>query len=104
PRVILSRRDGEESPTRTAPELRGALSRDRKVILEFDDSPDVLSFLARDDAERITQIGAATPDHLLHTKRFPLFLGNDSVEKYVDRYKANYEKFHSEFAMLHPTP
>jgi rhamnulose-1-phosphate aldolase/alcohol dehydrogenase len=87
-----------------APQLRGAVSRDRKVILEFDDSPEVLAFLARDDAERITRIGAATPDHLLYTKRFPLLLDNDSVDKYVERYKANYEKFQSEFAMLEPTP
>src|SRR4029077_13785327 len=86
------------------PPLRGALSRDRKVILEFDDSPEVLEFLARDDAEKITQIGPATPDHLLYTKRYPLFLGNDSVEKYVERYQANYEKFKSEFPMLDPTP
>ena len=84
--------------------LRGALSRDRKVILEFDNSPEVLQFLERDDLERITQIGPATPDHLLYTKRFPLLLDNDSVDKYVERYKANYEKFHSEFPMLDPMP
>ena len=73
-----------------AAELRGALCRDRKVILEFDDSPEVLEFLARDDAERITQIGAATPDHMLYTKRFPLFLKGDpgpAIEDYVSKYQ-----------------
>jgi rhamnulose-1-phosphate aldolase/alcohol dehydrogenase len=84
--------------------LRGALCHDRKVILEFDDSPEVLEFLARDDAKRITQIGPATPDHLLYTKRFPLFLEDDDVDRYVARYKSNYEKFKSEFPMLDPTP
>src|SRR5437762_4815544 len=84
--------------------LRGVLCRDRKVILEFDDSPEVLQFLARDDAERITQIGPATPDHLLYTKRFPLFLDSDSVDDYVPRYKANYEHFRPEFPMLDPSP
>jgi len=86
------------------PVLRGALCRDRKMVLEFDDSPDVLEFLARPDIERVTQIGPATPDHLLYTKRFPLLLDNDAVDNYIDRYKANYEKFKSEFAMLDPTP
>lgn len=86
------------------PALRGALSRDRKVILEFDGSPEVLEFLARPDVERITQIGPATPDHLLYTKRFPLLLDNDTVDKYIERYKANYEKRRSEFAMLDPMP
>jgi len=72
-----------------APALRGALSKDRKVILEFDDSPEVLEFLSRPDAERVTQIGAATPDHILHTKRFPLFLKGDAapaVEEYLAKH------------------
>ena len=70
--------------------LRGALCRDRKVILEFDDSPEVLAFLARADAERISQIGAATPDHILHTKRVPLFLKGDpaaEVEAFVRKHE-----------------
>ncbi|HET7436055.1 MAG TPA: SDR family oxidoreductase, partial [Thermoanaerobaculia bacterium] len=78
-------------------------------ILEFDDSPEVLAFLAREDAERITQIGAATPDHLLYTKRFPLFLreGDDVHEKlraYVQRYEQWYAAHASEFPMLDPHP
>jgi NAD(P)-dependent dehydrogenase (short-subunit alcohol dehydrogenase family) len=87
-----------------APALRGALCRDRKVILEFDDSPEVLEFLARPDAKRITQIGAATPDHLLYTKRFPLFLEDDDVDRYVERYKLAYNNNKTNFPMLDPTP
>ncbi len=90
----------------TALQIRGALS---GRILELDDSPETLAFLDRDDAARITQIGAATPDHLLYTKRFPLFVrqGDDiaeamrqSVERYTDWYRAH----PSEFAMLDPHP
>ncbi len=86
--------------------LRGAL---HGRILEFDDSPDVLSFLAREDAPKITQIGAATPDHLLYTKRYPLFLNegdnlNDALNAYIARAKAHYDAHPSEFAMLDPTP
>jgi rhamnulose-1-phosphate aldolase/alcohol dehydrogenase len=93
-------------PTPISPALRGALG---GRILEFDDSPEVLSFLAREDAERITQIGAATPDHLLYTKRHPLFLRKDedprdAVARYVERYTAHYQKHPSEFAMLDATP
>ena len=78
-------------------------------ILEFDDSPEVLEFLARPDAVTLTQIGAATPDHLLYTKRFPLFLepGADVVTEmrgYVDRYETWYRAHPSEFAMLDPAP
>ena len=87
-----------------APALRGALSRERKCILEFDDSPEVLQFLARPDAKRITQIGPATPDHLLYTKRFPLLLDDDDVDRYVERYKLSYNNSRTAFPMLDPTP
>ena len=92
-----------------APSLRGALCRDRKYILEFDGSSEVLEFLARDDAAKITQIGPATPDHLLYTKRFPLFLTADrepraAVRDSIARYEEAFKKFHSEFVMLDPTP
>ena len=97
------------NPGQIAPALRGALCRDRKFILEFDDSPEVLEFLARDDASKITQIGPATPDHLLHTKRFPLFLDANhepraTIHEYVERYTKTYKSFGSEFTMLDPTP
>jgi NAD(P)-dependent dehydrogenase (short-subunit alcohol dehydrogenase family) len=89
--------------------IRGALSHARSVILEFDDSPEVLRFLAREDAERITQVGAATPDHILHTKRVPLFVRNigeldAALQGHVGKYKANYDAHPSEFAMLDPNP
>ncbi|HEX8169533.1 MAG TPA: bifunctional rhamnulose-1-phosphate aldolase/short-chain dehydrogenase [Thermoanaerobaculia bacterium] len=87
-----------------APRLRGALG---GRILELDDSPEVLAFLARPDAERVTQIGAATPDHLLYTKRFPLFVSGDletALRAYVERYTKWYEAHPSEFSMLEPHP
>lgn len=92
-----------------APALRGALSRDRSIVLELDQSEEVLRFLARPDAAAITQIGPATPDHLLHTRRFPLFIRDgEQIGKallaYVDRYVAYYQAHPSEFAMLEPMP
>jgi len=112
---LASRSRASSSPasaidaTTLAPAIRGALGATRSVILEFDGSEDVLRFLAREDAKRITQIGPATPDHLLYTKRFPLFLdAGDDVSKalsgYVERYLAHYENYPSEFAMLDPHP
>ncbi|HYH09440.1 MAG TPA: bifunctional rhamnulose-1-phosphate aldolase/short-chain dehydrogenase [Thermoanaerobaculia bacterium] len=89
-----------------ATKIRGALG---GRILELDDSPDTLAFLQREDAARITRIGAATPDHLLYTKRFPLFLhpGEDvtaALRPYVERYTEWYRAHPSEFAMLEPNP
>ncbi|MEA2337461.1 MAG: hypothetical protein QOE82_1468, partial [Thermoanaerobaculia bacterium] len=101
--------DNRQPTTALAPVIRGALGAKRSVILEFDGSEEVLRFLARDDAKRITQIGPATPDHLLYTKRFPLFLDagedvDEALAAYVDRYTAHYKNYPSEFAMLDPHP
>ncbi|HUP50384.1 MAG TPA: bifunctional rhamnulose-1-phosphate aldolase/short-chain dehydrogenase, partial [Thermoanaerobaculia bacterium] len=98
-----------ELAARVAPLLRGALSERRPVILELDQSDEVLSFIHREDAAAISQAGAATPDHLLYTKRFPLLIerGDDvreAVAGYADRYRRNYERYGSEFEMLDPAP
>lgn len=92
-----------------APALRGALGRNRSVILELDQSDDVLSFLHREDLDRIATRGAATPDHLLHTKRFPLILRageelDDALQSYVTRETAAHAAARSEFALLDPHP
>jgi rhamnose utilization protein RhaD (predicted bifunctional aldolase and dehydrogenase)/NAD(P)-dependent dehydrogenase (short-subunit alcohol dehydrogenase family) len=47
-------------------------------------------FAARDDLDRVSQVGTATPDHVLRTKRVPL-LGRD-VAGYADRYRAYVER------------
>jgi rhamnulose-1-phosphate aldolase/alcohol dehydrogenase len=89
-----------------APTLRGALG---GKILELDQSDDTMAFLARPDLARVARIGAATPDHILHTKRFPLVLqeGDDVAVKMredVERYEAWYRANPNEFAMLDPHP
>lgn len=57
-----------------APTLRGALSRDRRVVLRLDDGPDALRFIGSPGARRLSQIGPFTPDHLMHIKPKPLWL------------------------------
>jgi rhamnulose-1-phosphate aldolase/alcohol dehydrogenase len=56
------------------PTLRGLVSRDKRQILHFEESDDVLEFAGSEDASRLTQIGAACPDHLVHTKPWPLLV------------------------------
>jgi rhamnulose-1-phosphate aldolase/alcohol dehydrogenase len=107
--ISVTTTDNRQPTTALAPTIRGALGAKRSVILEFDGSDDVLRFLARDDAKRIAQIGPATPDHLLYTKRFPLVLDaaddvSNALSEYVERYTAHYKNYPSEFAMLDPNP
>jgi rhamnose utilization protein RhaD (predicted bifunctional aldolase and dehydrogenase)/NAD(P)-dependent dehydrogenase (short-subunit alcohol dehydrogenase family) len=102
-----------------APVLRGLIGRENRMVLEFDDSTAVLEFLAREDAARCSQVGPATPDHLLYTKRFPLFLDlnleadfetlvatvKQKVADYVANYKAYFERHTSQgLKMLDPQP
>ena len=60
-----------------APTLRGLVSQGQPVVLRYDDSPDVLEFIGSADGCRLSGIGPATPDHLIHTKRRPLWVEAD---------------------------
>jgi rhamnulose-1-phosphate aldolase/alcohol dehydrogenase len=102
-----------------APTLRGLISQRQKMVLRFDDSPDVLEFIGSKDGQRLSGIGPATPDHLIHTKRRPLWLDvedstdaseikgkltqglADYVEEYASWYQANTS---GEHPMLDPNP
>ena len=57
-----------------APALRGLLSKEKRQVLRFEDGEDVLAFASSQDAPRLAQIGAACPDHLVHTKPWPLLV------------------------------
>jgi rhamnulose-1-phosphate aldolase/alcohol dehydrogenase len=60
--------------TKLLPVLRGAMSPTRAAVLCVDSSPEVLAFVGGANAATLSQIGAACPDHLVHTKRVPLFV------------------------------
>lgn len=85
------------------PILRGRLSVERHHVLQVDESPDVLDFLAGADAARLSQVGAACPDHLVNTKSRPLQVAWDgetaesllaglrgSLEQYEAWYRGYY--------------
>ena len=57
-----------------APVLRGMLGRDRRVVLRFDDGEDIRELAGAPEAARLTQIGPATPDHTIYSKRLACFV------------------------------
>src|SRR5947209_14595828 len=72
PRVTpLSAEERRSAAAQVAPVLRGLVSAEKHQILRFEDTEDVLSFASSQDAPRLTKIGAACPDHLVHTKPWP---------------------------------
>ncbi|GHO48273.1 bifunctional aldolase/short-chain dehydrogenase [Ktedonospora formicarum] len=83
-----------------APVLRGLISANARQVLRFEDGEDILTFVGSYEAPRLTAIGAACPDHLVHTKPWPLLVDwepergvealpealSASIASYVERY------------------
>lgn len=91
----------KEILTKILPEIRGAISPESKVIVTYDDSEDVLYFVNSRDAQQLSQIGAACPDHLVHTKRNPLFVEWDpqtgDAEHLVNQLKLGRTTYEEEY-------
>jgi len=104
--VNLDQSERETLLVRLLPRLRGAMIEDRKLILSVDSSPEVLEFISRPDAKELSQVGAACPDHLVHTKMVPLFVdwnpsqGEDVlIEKALNgvaEFKQQYKRYFDE--------
>ncbi|UOQ85768.1 bifunctional aldolase/short-chain dehydrogenase [Gracilibacillus salinarum] len=69
------------------PVIRGQVSNDKKMLTTYNDDAQVLEFVNSQDAEALSQVGAACPDHLVHTKRVPLFIDWDPQSGDIDTLK-----------------
>lgn len=102
------------------PFIRGMVSDEQKMILNFDDGDDVLQFVGSVEALALSQIGAACPDHLVHTKRLPLYIDwnpasqdtnllihklETGIKQYAKAYTAYFNQHKSESdRMFEPVP
>jgi rhamnulose-1-phosphate aldolase/alcohol dehydrogenase len=59
------------------PALRGAVSSERAKVLHVDTSAPVLELVDSVRAPELVGVGAPCPDHLVHTKRLPLWVAFD---------------------------
>lgn len=88
------------------PIVRGAVSARQKQVVRFDDSEAVLKFVGTAKAKALSQVGAVCPDHLVHTKRVPLFVDwkpksednefdtlKTAVREGLSRYQSNYTDY-----------
>ena len=92
-----------------APTLRGAVARHQHGVLRYDDSPDVLELVGSALGDEVSAVGPATPDHIIQTKRLPLWLGNDHPEDVggllarlptaVEEYAEEYRRWHGQHSM-----
>jgi len=91
------------------PVVRGAVSSETEKVLVVDTSAPIEEFVSSRDAEEIVTIGAACPDHLVHTKRVPLWIPYDSesddaeslgarIRELSARFRADYEAYFARHA------
>ena len=102
------------------PVIRGQVSQQEKAILSYDDGESILEFVNSQDAEVLSQVGAACPDHLVHTKRVPLYISwepdtegaeilaeklIEGIKTYKEEYEAYFQAHQSEGdKMFDPSP
>ncbi|MFJ7950616.1 bifunctional aldolase/short-chain dehydrogenase [Lysinibacillus sp. NPDC096418] len=99
------------------PVIRGFVSKSHPSIVTYDDSDTVLEFVNSKRALDLSNVGAACPDHLVHTKRVPLFINWDGevkslqtmVTEGLENYRTAYEAYFKENAtatdrMFNPYP
>jgi rhamnulose-1-phosphate aldolase/alcohol dehydrogenase len=59
------------------PAVRGAVSSERSKLLTVDASERPVEFVSSVQAQHLVTVGAPCPDHLVHTKRLPLWIPYD---------------------------
>jgi rhamnulose-1-phosphate aldolase/alcohol dehydrogenase len=111
PRVpILPPAERRQLALHVAPRLRGRLSRPRRQILGFDDAARVTEFVSSVEAPAVSQIGPATPDHTIYTKRLPCFVQLEraddaaAVVAAIERSLAAFERDYTGYVDAHRDP
>ncbi len=85
---------GPDSEARTAlltqvlPALRGAVSSARAKVLVTDVSAPVCELVDSGHGREIATVGAACPDHLVHTKRVPMWVPYDPARDDLDTLRS----------------
>ncbi|MEQ8676284.1 MAG: bifunctional aldolase/short-chain dehydrogenase [Aggregatilineales bacterium] len=88
------------------PVIRGAVSGNSHAILQVDTDEMVLDMVGSANTAEVSSLGVACPDHLVHTKRQPLFIdwqpdeGTDALKSkltegiagFAERYQAYFEE------------
>jgi rhamnulose-1-phosphate aldolase/alcohol dehydrogenase len=89
------------------PALRGAVCTERAKVLIGDTSPAVCELVDSREGAEVATVGAACPDHLVHTKRVPVWVAYDpegdsaaelaervteATAEYRDRYRSYFER------------
>jgi len=83
------------------PVLRGAASKYERVILHVDRSEPILELVNSEAGKELALTGSACPDHLVHTKHYPLWLdfdpGRDDADRLASLIREGMERYEREY-------
>lgn len=83
------------------PTLRGAVGSTRSKLLVTDVSPAVCELVDSVAGQSVAAVGAACPDHLVHTKRIPMWVSydpeTDTLDELKDRIVGGAEKYRADY-------
>ncbi len=104
-----SAEDRRERALDILPFVRGRVSKKRRLVAHFNDSPDVLRFVNSKDAEPLARLGTSCPDHFVRTKICPLYVAWDPsvdraelrprIEAALSVYRGEYRKYYEAHAV-----
>jgi rhamnulose-1-phosphate aldolase/alcohol dehydrogenase len=105
--IRLDREQRIQTLREILPTLRGAVSSRTSKVLLPDLSDSACEFVDSEQAPVLTDVGAACPDHLVHTKMLPMFVSYEPASDSIDelrtrivasaqRYRENYERYFNE--------
>jgi rhamnulose-1-phosphate aldolase/alcohol dehydrogenase len=78
------------------PVIRGAVSSETAKVMTVDTSERVLEFVSSAEAAALVKVGAPCPDHLVHTKRLPLWIPygqRDRIPELAAAYRDAYREY-----------
>ncbi len=80
------------------PAIRGAVSSERSKVLTVDTSDRVMEFVTSREAAELVTVGAPCPDHLVHTKRLPLWVSRENatperIAELARAYREDYQAY-----------
>ncbi|MFC7062202.1 bifunctional aldolase/short-chain dehydrogenase [Halobacillus seohaensis] len=70
----IFQQDRKDILANVLPVIRGKVSAEKRMIATYTDEDNVLEFVNSNAGKELSKVGAACPDHLVHTKRTPLFI------------------------------
>jgi len=90
--------------------LKEIISKEKEceVVLKLNQSPQALYYASQDKLKESVTKGVLTPEHIIRTKRVPLVLEDEDIQKAINEYKKDYINYFKEFSKdeicLNPAP